>query len=178
MKNILIITGSPRKNGNSTLLANAFIEGTQKAGHNNMLFEAGRKKINNCLACDTCQTKKKGCVFNDDFSHAIPLLEKADVIVFATPLYWFTFTAQLKAFMDRMYALDFEKMKIKEAVMMVCAATDKTEDYDGIVKTYEIMLDYLGWENRGALIAPSVTDVGDILKTDALARAKELGLSI
>jgi multimeric flavodoxin WrbA len=180
MKNILIITGSPRKNGNSTLLANAFIEGTEIAGHKTMLFEAGKKKIKGCIACNTCFSKGNACSFDDGFNEIVPMIEKADIVVFCTPLYWFTFPAQIKSVIDKMYSFIIGKkeLKIKEAILMVCAGTDNKEDFDGIIKTYELIINHQGWRNIGILTIPNVNKVEEIKNTDGLEKAKNVGLNI
>jgi multimeric flavodoxin WrbA len=85
-KNILIITGSPRKNGNSDMMADAFIKGALAAGHKTIKFEAAFKKISGCTACDKCWSTGSACVINDDFAGLEPLLEEADMIVLAFPL--------------------------------------------------------------------------------------------
>jgi multimeric flavodoxin WrbA len=180
MKNILIITGSPRKNGNSTLLANAFIEGAKVNEHKIMLFEAGRKKIKGCVACNTCFSKGNACSFNDDFNEIVPMIENADIIVFCTPLYWFTFPTQLKSVIDKMYSfiIGKKKLKIKESILMVCAETDDKKDFDGIIRTYELITNYQGWKNNIILTIPNVNEIGEIKNTDGLEKAKKIGLNI
>ncbi|MDR1148372.1 MAG: flavodoxin family protein [Spirochaetaceae bacterium] len=180
MKNILVITGSPRKNGNSTLMANAFIEGAKMAGNETMLFEAGKMKINGCIACDTCFTKGMACSFNDDFNKLVPMLENADIIVFCTPLYWFTFPAQLKSVIDKLYSFNRGKkeLKIRESILMVCAETNDINDFKGIIKTYKLILNYKGWKNREILTIPNVNKIGEIQETDALKKANNIGLEI
>jgi multimeric flavodoxin WrbA len=180
MKNILIITGSPRKNGNSTLLANAFIEGAKIAGHEIMLFEAGKKKLRGCMACNTCFSKGNACSFDDDFNEIVPMIERADIVAFCTPLYWFTFPAQIKSVIDKMYSFIIGKkeLKIKESILMVCAETDNKDDFDGIIKTYEGIINYQGWRNIGILTIPNVYEIGKIKNTDGLEKAKGIGLNI
>ena len=180
MKNVLVITGSPRKNGNSDLLANAFIEGAKEAGNEVTLFEAGRMKINGCVACETCFTKGTACSFNDDFNKLAPKLENADIIVFCTPLYWFTFPAQIKSAIDRMYSFSHtkKKLKIKESILMVCAGTDDADDFGGIIKTYNLIANYQGWVNREILTILNLNKIGDIQNTNGLEAAKNMGLGI
>ena len=96
MKNILVLTGSPRKGGNSDLMADAFIKGAIAKGHQVIKFETAKKVIGGCKACDKCWSLGTACVFRDDFAELEPLIEKADVIVLATPLYWFNMSAQIK----------------------------------------------------------------------------------
>lgn len=174
MKNILIITGSPRKNGNSALLAKAFMEGAERAGNKVTLFDAAKKKVHPCIACDICLTKGR-CVYNNDFSELIPTLEEADVIVLATLLYWFTFSAQLKLVIDRMYSLQLQN---KKSVLIVSAATDDMKDFEGVVSTYGLIHTHLEWKNRAILNVPNVNGIGEVMDTDWLEKAKEIGLTI
>ena len=180
MKNVLVITGSPRKGGNSDLLANAFIEGAKTAGNEVTLFEAARMKINGCVACNNCFTKGTACSFDDDFNKLAPKLENADIIVFCTPLYWFTFPTQIKSAIDKMYSFTHtkKKLKIKEAILMVCGGTDDANDFTGIIKTYELMLNYLGWANREILTILNLNEIGDVKKTNGPETAKNIGLGI
>jgi multimeric flavodoxin WrbA len=180
VKNILVITGSPRKNGNSTILANAFIAGAKTKGHKIMVFEAGRKNIKGCIACDTCFTKKYGCSLNDDFNEIVPMYEVADIIVFSTPLYAYTFPTQMKAVMEKIYAFVISKkpLKIKEAILMVCGGASDIKNYDGIIKTYELLLNDRGWENNSILITPNIRNIGDINNTEWLKKAENIGLNI
>lgn len=179
-KNILVLTGSPRRGGNSDMLANAFIEGLATTEHSVVKYEAGRKKIKGCMACQKCYSKGQACVFNDDFNELAPLLESADMLVIVTPLYWFTFPAQVKAAIDKIYAIliGHHELKISESMLFVCAETDEMQDFDGIVRTYELINNYMKWKDNGRLLVPNVNEKGDILKTDALQKAKVLGQSV
>ncbi len=174
MKNILVLTGSPRKKGNSEALADAFIKGLETAGHKVTKFRAGKMKIKGCVACQKCYSKGDACVYNDDFNELAPYMEKADMIVLATPLYWFTFPSQIKAAIDKLYALMVGKrdIKIKESVLLVCAETDDMVDFEGIVRSYELIANYMKWENKGMMLIPKVNEKGDILKTNALQEAQ------
>ena len=174
-KNILVLIGSPRKNGNSDLLAGAFAEGARAGGHTVTLFNA-TKNVGGCKACDTCWSKGHPCSFRDGFADLEPLLEQADAVVFATPLYWFGFSSQIKAAIDRTYAYlspnAGRKLHIRESALLVCAGDAETHVFDGIIRTYEIMLHYLNWNNAGVLAVPAVHAKGDIRKTDALEKAR------
>ncbi|GEP64478.1 hypothetical protein CBE01nite_22460 [Clostridium beijerinckii] len=86
---MLICSG--RVGGNSYLLSEAFIKGAIQSDHEVVKYEVGKKNIKGCIACDTCFSKGTPCSFDDDFNALAPKIEKADVIVFATPLYWYTF---------------------------------------------------------------------------------------
>lgn len=180
-KHILIILGSPRKGGNSETLAEGFAKGARAKGHTVTFFNAAKKKVGGCKACDTCWEKGRACSFTDGFTDLEPLLEQADGVAFATPLYWFGFSAQIKAVIDRLYAYISPKalrpLTIKESALLVCAGDTDPHVFDGLVLTYEIMLQHLRWRNAGVLAVPAVLDKGDILKTDALEKAEQLGMS-
>lgn len=179
-KNILVLTGSPRVGGNSDLLADAFIKGATKAGHDVIKCEVGNKHIMGCKACDTCYSKGKPCSFDDDFNSIAPLIEKADVIVFTTPIYAYTFPTQLKAVIDKMYSfiIGGKELKIKESMLLVCGGADDESKFDGIVITYRIIAQYERWTDRGNLIVPGVLNKGDISSTKYLALAEEMGHTI
>ena len=100
---VLVVTGSPRVGGNSDTLAEAFIEGAKSAGCEVRRIDAGRAKIAGCLGCNYCFSHEGVCVQQDDMQQFYPDLHWADVLVYATPLYCFTYPAQLKAFQDRMF---------------------------------------------------------------------------
>ncbi len=102
--NVTVITGSAHRHGTSALLADKFIEGAKEAGHEVFRFDAAFKNIHGCIGCDTCNKKADGCVFKDDMEELNPHLLESDVIVFASPIYYFNINAQLKSVIDRFYA--------------------------------------------------------------------------
>lgn len=181
-KNILVLTGSPRRNGNSDRLADAFTAGALSIGHEVTRFDAARKKIGGCIACKTCWNKDKPCSFQDDFDELAPLLEAADMIVFSTPIYWFSFPAQIKAVIDKMNAYLGKScrrpLRIKESLLLVCGADEGMEIFEGIIVTYRQIAKYMNWEDKGVLAVPGVSEKGDIGATDVLAKAEEYGKSI
>lgn len=179
-KNVLVITGSPRRNGNTDILAEAFINGAKKAGHKVSRFNAGRKKIKGCMACNKCYSRGTPCVFKDDFNDLAPLIEEADFVAFATPLYFYNFTSQIKAAIDKMYALYVGKRKMsgKGCALLACGETDDIKEFEGIIKTYEIFTKFLEWKNRGEIIVPNVNNKGDIKSNIALDEALKLGANL
>lgn len=179
-RKILVLTGSPRKGGNSDLLAEAFIKGAMAKGHETTKFECGYKSIKPCIACNACYTRTGACVFGDDFNQLAPLLELSDMIVFATPLYWYTFSAQLKAGLDKLYALFIggRQSLIQDSMLLACGETKEESDYEGLIKTYQIIAKFNKWNDAGILVAPAVSDIGDIIKTDFLKKAEQMGQAI
>ena len=178
-KNILVLTGSPRKGGNSDRMAQAFIKGAQSAGHHTEKFEAAFHRVDGCRACRACWKTGTACVFSDAFRELEPLLEAADAIVFATPLYWFGFPAQLKAAIDKLNTYTVpscpRSLKIRECALMVCGADDDESSFTAIIENYRSMARYMNWADRGMIVVPGVSDKGDIDKTDGVPRAEEMG---
>lgn len=99
---IVVITGSPHRNGTTAALADAFIEGAREAGHDIFRFDAAKEKIAPCLACEHCRTKGR-CIHDDGMQELLPVLEQAEMVVFVTPLYYFGMSAQLKSVVDRFF---------------------------------------------------------------------------
>lgn len=181
-KNILVVTGSPREDGNSDMLANAFIQGAASKGHKINKFNAGRKKLSGCTACELCWTKGTACAILDDFQQLEPLLEEADVIVLAFPLYWYAFPSQIKAAVDRLFAYAVphrkKKLKIKESVMLVTSGDSSDVVLEGVEKSYELICRHIHWDDRGVISAKRVNAKGEIKNTDYLEEAENLGKKI
>ena len=182
MKKVLVITGSPRKGGNSDMLASAFADGAKEKGNEVMRFDAGQKRIAGCNACCRCGENGRRCVIDDDFNGVQKMLETADVLVFVSPLYWFGVSSQLKALIDRIHAYSVHggtSLPARESVLIMCGETDDANDFRGAVETYRNMGKYLQWEDAGVLLIGEVNKKGDVLiAKGALDSAKDLGLSI
>jgi multimeric flavodoxin WrbA len=179
-KNILVLTGSPRKNGNSDKLANAFTVGAQKAGHTTIVFTTADKHIKGCIDCQTCFSKGSACSIKDDFIKLSPLLEKAEMVVFVTPMYWFTFPVQLKAAIDKFYSFVIAKreLKVKQCALLVCGGGTDLNTYDGIVKSYKLIAEFMKWNDKGIVIVPGLHGKDEILETDGLQKAETLGRNL
>ena len=100
-KKIVVITGSPRKNGNSFAMTDAFIQAAEARGHTITRFDAAMKKVGGCRACETCFKTGKACSFDDDFNTIAPAILEADAVVFTMPVYWYSIPAQIKGVIDR-----------------------------------------------------------------------------
>jgi multimeric flavodoxin WrbA len=179
-KQILIMTGSPRKGGNSDMLADAFIRGAEAGGHKTDKFMSASHAIGGCLGCNNCWSKGKPCVQDDDFNEELaPLLETADALIFCMPLYAYTFPAQIKAPIDRLFPYGKESwmkpLKVKEAALIICGADDGEEPFSAAADSYRRLIGFFEWINRGELIVPGVSDKGDVLRTDGLSRAETFG---
>jgi multimeric flavodoxin WrbA len=179
-RNILVLTGSPRKGGNTDKLADSFITGAKQAGHVIEKYITADKNIKGCIDCQTCFKKGTACSIPDDFNELAPLLEQADMVVFATPMYWFSFPVQLKAAIDKFYSYLISKrtLKIKECVLLATGGSKDEIMFEGIVKSYKLIAEFLNWKDGGVIIVPGLHDKDDILQTDGLDRAHTLGKNI
>lgn len=175
-KNILVITGSPRKNGNSFAMTDAFIKAAQKKGHTVTRFDAAFKKIGGCHACETCFSTGKACSFDDDFNQVAPDIEKADVIVFTMPVYWYSIPAQIKGVIDRIYSLVIGGKDVtnKECALITCCEEDDMSVMDGVRIPIERSAALLKWKMVGEVLIPGVLNAGDIEKTDGVKKAVAL----
>ena len=179
-KTILVLTGSPRQGGNSDLMAEAFIQGAQSQGHRILRFDAGRKKVTGCVACKTCFSIGHPCSYQDDFEEFASCLRQADTLAIFTPLYWFSFPAQVKAAIDRMYSFfcSGTKLPVKESFMVICCELPDPSACDGAVTTYHKIADIMKWEDRGHIVVPGVGEPGDVLRTPAVDGMRRIGEAI
>ena len=174
---ILVITGSPRKNGNSNTLADNFIKGAQEAGHSVVRFDSAFKKVHPCIACNKCGMNGQ-CVFKDDFEFIRNNIVDADAVVFVSPMYYFGISAQIKAVIDRFYAINGQIHVSKKAALIMTYADTSTKEAQPIINHYETLLNYLGWSDAGKVIASGVWTAGDINHTQYPKHAYELGKKI
>lgn len=153
--NILVLNGSPRPNGNTAAMVSAFSEGATEKGHQVTTVNVCQKKIAGCLACEYCHQKDSGherrCVQQDDMQEIYPILEEAEMIVLASPVYYHSFTGQLQCAINRIYALDKPK-NLKKAALILSSGSDDV--YGGAIYEYQnSFLDYLKLENMGIFTA-------------------------
>ena len=174
---VLVLTGSPRKNGNSNTLADEFAKGAKEADHEVVRFDAAFKKVHPCIACDHCGMDGP-CVFDDDFEFVRKHIVDADCVVFASPMYYFGLSAQLKLVIDRFYAINGQIHRPKKAVLLMTYANSAASEAVPIKSHYEVLLRYLGWTDAGRVIAPGVWPIGAIKGTRYPKDAYELGKSI
>ncbi len=181
-KNVLVILGSPRKNGNSEVLASAFIKGARAKGHTVNVFESAVKTVQGCRACRACWTNGQACVFEDGFRELAPMAAEADVLVLVSPLYWYGFSAQMKAAVDKFYSFMVpqaqQKLKFTEAVLLMTAEDDRPEAFTGPVGTYKEICNYLNLVDRGMVTVGSVNEVGAIEGNPLLQKAEEIGAAL
>ena len=180
-KKVLVIVGSPRRGGNSDAMADAFTRGAETAGAEVRRINVSELKIKACTACEQCWESDRPCVFQDDMEKAYPLIEWADMFVFAFPLYYYTYPAQLKMFIDKLFPYEVrhtEATKDKETALLACGGTDDPSEFDGLVSTYRITCGFKGWKGKGVLCAHGLNSRDDILNTDWQEKARQLGESL
>ena len=179
-KQILILKASPREKGNSATLANRLAEGAAAAGAQVESICLHGLDIRACDACDLCQEPGSGCVIEDDMQPLYPKLAQADAIVLASPIYWFTFSAQLKLCMDRWYAFTssrYQELQDKSfGIILTYGDTDLyTSGAINAIHTYESMARFLHGHLVG-IVHASLDEAGEAEKQPALLdQAYQLG---
>lgn len=188
MKKIVIVVGGGRPNGNTRQLVSAFQRGAEDAGHQVELIDLQKVKINGCIGCNACRYGKP-CVQRDDFLQVLPLIQSADTLVFASPLYFWTISAQLKAFIERFYCLAeedpnpplgrYERYPHKDAVLLLTSADHYFWTFEQAVSYYQFtIINYIGYQDKGMLMAGGCGDTNGlpgIQNTDYLERAYTFG---
>ena len=153
MSKILILNGSPRKNGATASLMKALIEGAKENGNEIKEDYISSMNIKACIGCDSCMRTHAGCVQKDDDMATIyEDMVWCDVVVFVSPQFWGTITGQLKIVFDRLFAIfnkmGWENMRKKCVLLM----TARGNDYSMALDFYGILTKYLGWENLGTVL--------------------------
>ncbi|MDE7265573.1 MAG: flavodoxin family protein [Clostridia bacterium] len=178
MKNVIIVTSSPRKGGNSEVLAQKFAEGAKAAG-NSVQFVAVRDvNLKFCTGCMICQSRGK-CILDDGMNALYDSFQSADVIVFATPVYYYSVCGQLKTFLDRLNPLYGRKNNFKDVYLLATAADGDESAMDGCVSDIQGWIDcFDGVSLKGVIRGVGVTEKGEINNTAFPAQAYEAGKAV
>lgn len=179
-KKIVVITGSPRKGGNSFAMTDSFVKAAEAKGHTITRFDAAMMKIGGCRACETCYSTGKACSFDDDFNIIAPAILDADAVVFTMPVYWYSIPAQIKGVIDRLFSLVVGGKEIsgKECALITCCEEDDKSVMDGVRIPIERSAALMKWNMVGEVLIPGVLNKGDIDKTDGCRLAAELAEKI
>lgn len=179
-KNVVVITGSPRKDGNSFAMTDSFIQAAQALGHTVTRFDAAMLRLGGCRACETCFKTGKACSFDDDFNTIAPAVLAADAVVFAMPVYWYSIPSQIKAVIDRLYSLVVGCRDIsgKECALIACCEEEDRSVLDGVRIPMERTAALNKWKMVGEVLVPGVLRPGDIEKTDGCRQAAALAEKI
>jgi multimeric flavodoxin WrbA len=180
-KKVVILLGSPRKDGNSTALAEQLADAAADAGAKVETFYLHGMKICPCSACEACHKPgAKGCVRQDDMQRLYPELKDADAIVFASPIYWFTMSAQMKLALDRCYALitpEGHAFRGKKIGLVFSFGGEDPFDSGctNAIRTFQDAFNFIGAEIVG-MVYGSAAAPGDIRRNEkAMTEAAELG---
>ena len=160
--NVLVLTGSPNRNGSSNLLAAEFIRGAEEAGHIVHTVDAAHADIHSCTGCIHCGYNGP-CVQKDDMETIRPQILDADMLTFVTPLYYYGMSAQLKTLIDRFCAFNgqIQRKRMKSALLTV-AWNDDNWTFDALEAHYKTLVRYLNFRDQGTVLGrgcgtPSMT---------------------
>lgn len=148
---IAILNGSPRS-ANTAAMVKAFADAAEAAGHEVEILHVGKMKIAGCLGCEYCHTKGAGkCIQQDDMAKVMPAYLESDMIVYASPVYYFGMSAQIMAAMQRIYCIGKPVKATKSALLLSSGSPDV---YEGAIGTYRLMISYIGLKDMGIITAP------------------------
>lgn len=177
-KNIVIISSSPRKGGNSDTMADEFLRGAVEAGNTVEKINIRDIELKFCIGCLSCQRTGK-CVLRDDMNALYDTVQRADILVFATPVYYYGMTGQLKTFLDRLNPLFSKDNSFKDIYVLMSAAEDEDSAMDGTINGVQCWIDcFDGVVIKEVLRGIGLTDPRDIDKTDFKRQAYEMGKAV
>lgn len=177
-KKVLILSGSPRKRGNSDLLCDEFARGAKEAGNNVEKIRVSEKKIGYCTGCYYCQKSGGVCAIKDDMAELLQKMIDADVIVLSSPVYFYSIDAQLKTVIDRTVARWLE-VKNKEFYYVITCADEERESQERTIECFRGYLDCVeGAVEKGIIYGTGVYEKGEITNTPAYKEAYVMGKSI
>ncbi|MDE7433391.1 MAG: flavodoxin family protein [Lachnospiraceae bacterium] len=178
MSYIVVLVGSMRKGGNTDLLVQAFAKGARK---NNTveIVSVADYKVNPCIGCNSCFTREGNkCFQKDDMNSIYEKLKIADMVVVASPVYFYGISAQLKAVIDRLHTPMRNEFSIKKLALLLVGAAELPKLFDAIKLQYQLILNFFHLEDAGMVLVRGVKDKGDINGNAALKETYNLGLSI
>ena len=177
MKNVLILSSSPRKGGNTDILCEAFAKGAKEVGNKVTKIRVADKKIGYCTACYACKRTGK-CVIKDDTAAILKKMLATDVIVFGAPAYFYSCPAQLKALFDRSVAI-YPTLTNKQYYYLVVQADEDKQTLAGTIKSLDGFLDcYEGSKLKGMVAAPGFYEKGTIKGSKYVEQAYKLGKKV
>ena len=175
--------GSPRAKGNSETLAMRVLDGAENAGLATEAVPLRKLRIKPCTGCDKCWQKDRPCVYNDGMTPLYETIAASDVLLFATPVYWYAPSATMKGFMDRLVIFNRPEGKPliegKGAILVSTYEEDGVTAAEPLIRMFELSFEYLGLEFIEKLVVGGLGPKGAILKKpDVLERAYEVGRSL
>lgn len=191
MKNIVVIQGGGRPKGNTAQLIGSFVRGAEEAGHQVEVVSLLKHEVKGCLGCNACRYGKP-CVQKDSFNELVPQIKEADLLVFASPLYFWTISSRIKAFIERLYCIAeedtnpplgrYEKYPVKDCALLMTAADNFFWTFEQAVSYYQFtVVNYIGFHDKGMLLAGGCGDTNGkprIAETEHLQKAYLFGKNI
>ena len=173
---ITVVTGSPRRGGNSFAMTDAFIREAEQCGHAVELFDAAFMKVGGCHACMTCYKTGRACSFNEEFDAVAASILSSDAVVFTMPVYWYSIPAQIKGVIDCLFSLVVGGKQVagKRWGLIACCEEEDRTVLDGVRIPMERTAALLKWDLAGEVLVPGVLNEGDINKTDGCSEAAAL----
>lgn len=162
--------------GNTEIMADAFMEEAQKKGHDVVKLNVGQMDVIGCMACESCFANDGLCVIEDDMQDIIKVLDETDLVVLASPIYWFDISAQLKAVIDRLYARAVKGFHIKESILLLDSMSDGV--FTAATAWYKDVTDYVKWTDRGIITAPGMDEKGTMANHPKLDEVRALAASL
>lgn len=171
---IVVLNGSPRKGGNTEIMARAFAEAASK--NEVIILNVASMNIRGCLGCKYCYGHQGECVQKDDMVEVFDTLKDADMVVFASPIYWFDISAQLKIVIDRLYAGGSTGFHFHKTALFLDAGADNV--FEAAIAQYKAMTSYLKWEDMGIITIPHMIEKGSMKDCPELSDVIALGKSL
>lgn len=180
MSKILVVHGSPRVGGNSSMLADAFIDGAKDAGHEVRRIDVGNAAIGGCKGCMHCLSHDGECIQKDDFAQYEDDMHWCDTIVYAFPLYYYSYPAQIKSFMDRQFCQigNKDKFGFKRTGLLMTMEDKDIKTADGLLLSFDIAMNYCHQEILFKHVVNNVFEKGAIEGNPGLDAARELGFAL
>jgi multimeric flavodoxin WrbA len=167
MKHISVISGSPRKGGNSETLTKAFLSFLPENTELDWFFVSDMN-IGDCASCRRCWSNGNPCVINDDMEQIYSSITRADILIFVSPLYWFSWSAQIKRVIDRLYPYTSEKalscLAGKNAVLVCCGADSEQKIFEGLLSSFRQMCNHMGLTISGEFCETGLDDRDEALR--------------
>lgn len=178
MSKIVVLVGSPRKGGNTSLLVDSFVQGARQY-HEVEVISVSDVRVNPCLGCNVCFLEDKHiCAQQDDMGKIYETLKSAEILVIASPVYFYGISSQLKAVIDRLHNPIRDTFAIKRLALLAVGAAELPELFDAIKTEYQLVLNFFKLDNAGMVLVRGVNAKGDIVGNPALKEAFDLGLKI
>ncbi|WP_029166249.1 flavodoxin family protein [Aminiphilus circumscriptus] len=182
MKKMTVLLGSPRRGGNSEMLADSLVRGFGGTGGEALTIRLADLRLGGCVDCRRCWSSGRPCVIDDDMQSVYLALDEAEIVVFVSPLYWWSWSAQIKPVWDRLipYGADGAPRNLsgKGAILLATAGDDDPGCFEGLRFSFARGTEYLGMMHLGEICASGVNAKGAIQGSEWLEKAEALGRSL